>query len=217
VAPRGQPDRSAPVGEEERLASLGIHIADDEQDPGVRAECARIARSIIARGVRVIGLVPVKPTVAVPPVAVQLGLAMCDLSGAPCAVVDANVHLPALSRIVEENPQREDDEAFFATRWLHGSLALLTPPHAKEAGAGLPELARLLTHGRELFAHMLCDLTGFDGLGEHLGAMDLVEGVLLVAPAGKIREKDLLRWTREVPATRRLGVLLLGPRKDHDR
>jgi hypothetical protein len=210
--------RSAePQGEELRLASLGIHVADEEQDPGVRAECARIARSLIARGVRVIGLVPMKRNVAIPPLAVQLGLALCDLSGAPCAVVDANVHLPALSRIIEENPQREDDESFFATRWLHKSLALLTPPHAKEAGTGLPELSRLVKHGRELFAHMLCDLTGFDGLGEHLGAMDLVEGVLLVAPATKIREKDILRWTREVPAARRLGVLLQGPRNDHDR
>ena len=143
----------------------------------------------------------------------SLGLALIELSGVTCAVVDANVFLPALSRIVEENPQRQDDESFFATRWLHGSLALLTPPGAREAGMGLPELGRLIKHGRELFAFMICDLTGFDGLGEHLGAMDLMEGVILVAPAGKINEGQLLRFVRDVPPKRRLGVLLQGPKK----
>ncbi len=177
----------------------------------MRAECSRIARLLLTSGMRVVGLVPVTRDTAVPPLAVQLGLALAELSGATVAVVDANVYWPALSRIVEEAPQREDDEAFFATRWLRGSMALLTPPQAGEAGAGLPELERLIDHGRELFAFMIADLTGFDLLGEHLGAMDLVQGVLLVAPAGQIKEHELLRWNQEVPPARRLGVLLVGP------
>ena len=41
--------------------------------------------------------------------------------------------------------------------------------------------------------------------------LDLVQGVLLVAPAGKIKENDLLRWSQDIPAARRLGVLLVGP------
>jgi hypothetical protein len=197
--------------EEQRLSSLGIHVANDHADPGVRAECSRIARQILHARRRVIGLVPATADTAIPPVAVQLGLALVELSGTTVAVVDANVHWPALSRIVAEAPRREDDEAFFATRWLRGSLALLTPPQAGEAGAGLVELERAMQHGRELFAIMLADLTGFDLLGEHLAAMHLVEGVIVVAQAGRIKERDLVRWHEEVPPDRRLGVLLIGP------
>jgi hypothetical protein len=197
--------------EDARLASIGIHVANDADDPGVRAECSRIARQLLRARRRVIGLVPATRDAAVPPVAVQLGLALVELSGTTVALVDANVRWPALSRIVEEAPRKEDDEAFFATRWLRGSLALLTPPQAGEAGAGLVELARAIDHGKELFAVMLADLTGFDVLGEHLGAMSLVDGVVLVAPAGKISEGQLLRWQHDVPGDRLLGVLLIGP------
>jgi hypothetical protein len=200
-----------PPDDDVRLAALGIHVATDADAPGVRAECSRIARVLLASGKRVVGLVPATPDAAVPPLAVQLGLALTQLSGALVALVDANVHWPALSRLVEDAPRREDDEAFFATRWVQSSLALLTPPHPGEPGAGLVELQRLLEQGRERYTLMLADLTGFDVLGEHHAAMDLVEGVVLVAPAGRIRERDLLRWNREVPAARRLGVLLVGP------
>jgi len=194
-----------------RLEQIGIYVADDDEDPGVRAECARVARHLLTSGTRVVGLLPATRETAVPPLAVQLGLSLVELSGATVAVVDANVHWPALSRIVEAAPQREDDEAFFATRWLRSSLALLTPPQAGEAGAGLPELERLIHHGRDLFAFMIADLTGFDLLGEHLGAISLMQGVLLVAPAGQIKEAQLMRWNQEVPPNRRLGVLLVGP------
>jgi hypothetical protein len=193
------------------LDQIGIHFATDADDPGVRAECARVARHLLTSGTRVVGLLPATRDTAVPPLAVQLGLALVELSGATVAVVDANVHWPALSRLVELAPLRADDEAFFATRWLRNSLALLTPPEAGEAGAGVPELARLVEHGRDLFAFMIADLTGFDLLGEHLGAMDLMQGVLLVAPAGQIKESVLLRMIQEVPTNRRLGVLLVGP------
>jgi hypothetical protein len=207
-----RPDsRTDPQPGRVQLDQIGIHVADDDEDPGVRAECARIARHLLANGTRVVGLLPATRDTAVPPLAVQLGLSLVELSGATVAVVDANVHWPALSRLVELSPQRADDEAFFATRWLRDSLALLTPPQAGEAGAGLPELARLIEHGRDLFAFMIADLTGFDLLGEHLGAMDLMQGVLVVAPAGKIKEDQLLRWNQEVPSNRRLGVLLVGP------
>jgi hypothetical protein len=199
------------VSEDERLASLGIHVADDEHDPGVRAECSRIARHLLHARRRVIGLLPATVDTAVPPIAVQLGLAVVELSGTTVAVIDSNVHWPALSRLVEDAPQREDDEAFFATRWLRGSLALLTPPQAGEAGAGLVELERAMRHGRELFAIMIADLTGFDLLGEHLAAMHLVEGVVVVARAGGIDEKTLLRRIDEIPPERRMGVLLVGP------
>lgn len=193
-----------------RLGALGLHLADDALDPGVRAECTRLARHLLVGRARVIGLLPTSADVAVPPVAIQLGRAVCELSGGTCAVVDANVRWPALSRALEEMPSRGGDDTTFATRWLHEQLALLAPRQAGDAGAGLVELARLIREGRELFPVILADLTGFELLGEHLAAMQLVEGVLLVAQAGKVKEATLLALHGELPADKRLGVLLVG-------
>jgi hypothetical protein len=201
---------AVPSDEEVRLGALGIHEPDDELEPGVRAECTRIARNLLVGRVRVVGLVPVNGTTAVPPVAVQLGLAVCELSGGTCAVVDANVHWPALSTAILDLASRGGDDTVFATRWLRGQLALLTPHHAQAAGAGLVELGRLIHGSRDLFPVILADLTGFDLLGEHLAAMDLVEGVVMVAPAGKVTEVELLKRQGEVPEHKRLGVLLVG-------
>jgi hypothetical protein len=96
----------------------------------------------------------------------------------------------------------------FATRWLHGQLALLTPPRVGEAGAGVPQLARVIQHSAELFAHVLVDLTGFKKLGEHLAAIDMVDAVVVVARAGRTTEHELLRVNHELPPHRNLGVIL---------
>jgi hypothetical protein len=186
-----------------RLKALGISIVDDDVAPAVRAECSRIARGLDGVGVKIVGLLPATADVAVPGLAVQLGRAMVDLTGATVAVIDANVYWPALAKLSGE--QEADG---FATHWLRGSLALLTPSRAGVAGAGLPELRRAIAEGRELFAHIVVDLTGFDRLGEHLAAAELVQGVVIVARAGRTTERELLRWNEELPEN--LGVLLLG-------
>ncbi len=196
-----------------RLQAIGIQIIDDDQEPAVRAECSRIARQLENLGVKIIGLLPATPDVAVPALAVQLGRAIVDLTGTTVAVIDANVHWPGLSAIssppvATTAAAKAGDDRIFATHWLRGSLALLTPPRAGVAGAGLPELQRVIQHGHELFAHLVVDLTGFDRLGEHLAAVALLEGVFIVGRAGKTREKDLLRWQQELPD--HLGVLLIG-------
>ena len=84
----------------------------------------------------------------------------------------------------------------FATRWLRGQLALLTPPRAGEAGAGVPQLARVIQHSIELFSHVLVDLTGFEKLGEHLAAIEMMDGVVVVARAGRTTEDELLAARR---------------------
>lgn len=193
--------------EEAALASVGIHIESDRW-PQVRAECMRIARRLIAARSKVIGFIPARDDVAVPPVAIHLGLSLVELSGATAAFVDANVRYPALSAIAADAPT--DDGSVFSTRWLKGSLALLTPHRAERAGEAVPALAKLLLDGTELFEHVLVDLTGFELLGEHASAAACCDGVILVGRAHETREKDVLQFVREMPESRFLGVLLVG-------
>ncbi len=194
--------------EEARLAELGIHVVGDES-PDVRAECMRIARRLLVEGIKVIGFIPVRDDVAVPSVAIQLGLSLVELSGATAAYVDANVRFPALAAM-SERKEGESADLVFSTRWLKGQLALLTPYKAERAGEAVPALANLLLDGTNLFEHVLVDLTGFDRLGEHASAAACMDGVVLVGRAHKTREKDVLRFVNEMPQSRFLGVLLVG-------
>jgi hypothetical protein len=193
-----------------RLAEAGIHIVGDEA-PEVRAECMRIARRLMAERTKVIGFIPARDTVGVPAVAIQLGRALVELSGATAAYVDANVRYPALSELSSEPGEGEGDaESVFSTRWLQGSLALLTPRKAERAGEAVPALAQLLLDGEKLFEHVLVDLTGFELLGEHASAAACMDGVVLVGRAHETREKDVLQFVNEMPQSRFLGVLLVG-------
>jgi hypothetical protein len=190
------------------LASLGITINGPHQGE-VQAACARIARRVHSEKIRVVGFVPSNDRVAVPPVIIQLGLALCDLTGATVAVVDANVRYPGLPTL--NRGQRPDhDDSVFSTRWLHGSLALLSPPRVEQAGEVVPQLARVLLDGSDLFAHVLVDLTGFELLGEHAGAAACMDAVAIVAQAHRSRERELLELSYLMPANRFLGVLLVG-------
>ena len=199
---------SSALEEEARLAELGIHVVGDES-PDVRAECTRIARRLLIEGTKVIGFIPVRDDVGIPSVAIQLGLSLVELSGATAAYVDANVRFPALAGM-SEGMDIEAGDSVFTTRWLKGSLAVLTPHKAERAGEAVPALASLLLDGTTLFEHVLVDLTGFDRLGEHASAAACMDGVVLVGLAHQTREKDVLRFVNEMPESRLLGVLLVG-------
>jgi hypothetical protein len=222
--PPGLPDLDNPAAEklaareEARLRMLGLdHIGRAEG--AVHSECVRIARRLHAARQKVIGFIPATPRVAVPPLALQLGSALVELTGATVAFVDANVRYPALSAMAEDDdalppeqpePESEDRPRVFRTRWLRGSLAVLTPPSAELAGEAVPALARLLLDGVDLFEFVLVDLTGFDVLGEHASAAACMDAAILVGQAHKTHERDLLRFLREMPSSRFLGVLLVG-------
>jgi hypothetical protein len=208
--------------EEARLHALGLSEVGDKADGDVHSEAVRIARRLNAARQKVIGFIPATSKVAVPPIALQLGSALVELTGATVAFVDANVRYPALSAMAaegEEDPIEERAAAaaqadgrprVFRTRWLRGSLAVLTPPAAELAGEAVPALARLLLDGVDLFEYVLVDLTGFDILGEHASAAACMDAVVLVGRAHRTRERDLLRFLREMPSSRFLGVLLVG-------
>jgi hypothetical protein len=187
------------------LASLGI----DTEDGEVRAACARVARRLHAERIRVIGFVPSNDRVAVPPLLIQLGIALTELTGATIAVVDANVRYPGLGTL-NEGKQTDSDESVFSTRWLRGSLALLSAPEVERAGQVVPQLARVLLDGADLFAHVLVDLTGFELLGEHASAAACMDAVALVGRAHDSRERELIGLAHLMPYGRFLGVLLVG-------
>lgn len=191
------------------LAELGIPITDDARTGELRAACSRIARRIANERLRVVGFVPSDDKVAVPPLLVQLGLSLCELTGATVAVVDANVRYPGLVGL-NQNNERDHQDSVFSTRWLRDSLALLSPPRVERAGEVVPQLARVLLEGADLFAHILVDLTGFELLGEHGSAAACMDAVALVGRAHKTREQELVELARLMPRDRFLGVLLVG-------
>jgi hypothetical protein len=191
--------------EEAALAAHGIRLATDEDLVDVHMECIRIARGIHHEALQVVGLLPASDDVGVLSFGLQLGLALAEVSRARVAVVDADVRWPALS---SGEPAAADGA--FTTHWLRGSLALLTPTHVDAAGAGVPQLAKVIAQGAERFAHLLIDLTGFERLGEHLTAVELTHAVLLVGRAGHTRERELLRLSGELRPEQNLGVVLVG-------
>jgi len=189
------------------LESLGMATAVASGE--LKAACARVARRLHNERIRVVGFVPSEDLVAVPPVLIQLGIALTELTGATIAVVDANVRYPGLGRL-NEGKATDSDESVFSTRWLHGSLALLSPPHVERAGEVVPQLARVLLDGADLFAHVLVDLTGFELLGEHASAAACMDAVALVGRAHHTREQELVELAQFMPHGRFLGVLLVG-------
>ncbi|HEY0253092.1 MAG TPA: hypothetical protein VGC41_16265 [Kofleriaceae bacterium] len=196
------------LSDEDVLAQIGIPL-DRATRGHLEAACARIARHIRSERLRVVGFVPSDDKVAVPPVIIHLGLALTQLTGATVAVVDANVRYPALASIAH-GERTDHDDSVFATRWLRGSLALLTPPKVEQAGEVVPQLARILLDGSDLFAHVLVDLTGFELLGEHASAAACMDAVAVVGRAHRTRERELVELARLMPYGRFLGVLLVG-------
>jgi hypothetical protein len=192
-------------GDDAVLVALGIAPGNGE----LKAACARVARRIRDEGVRVVGFVPAEDRVAVPPILIQLGIALVELTGATIAVVDANVRYPGLGAI-NRGKETDSDDSVFSTRWLHGSLALLSAPNVESAGQVVPQLARVLLDGSDLFAHVLVDLTGFELLGEHGSAAACMDAVALIGRAHHTRENDLLDLAPFMPPGRFLGVLLVG-------
>jgi hypothetical protein len=191
------------------LEALGIRLADHSAEERLRAQLIPVARRIVNTQRAVVGLLPASDHVGVPGLGVQLGLAIAEVTGATAAFVDANVRWPAISEIAV-GTRPDDDESMFATRWLGATLALLTPPRAGAAGAGLPQLARVIQRAGEIFAFLLVDLTGFKKIGEHLAAIEMMDGVVVVARAGLTREDELLRLNHELPGHENLGVLITG-------
>lgn len=203
----------------ERLLALGSGALAVDAEPEVAAACLSIARRLQRSGRAAIGLWPCGGAVAIPPLALHLGDALVRLTRAHVAVIDANVRYPAFVAGAASAPPAaaapgeattEAPRAIFIERWVGPSLALLIPPHAGEPGAGVRQLQLLLNAQWRSFSYLLVDLSGFDRFGDHLNAAALLDGVVLVARAGRSSEAELIRMRDELPPHLNLGVVLTG-------
>ena len=190
----------------ERLRAVGLRIDAGHLRPEVGTECTRLARVLQQKNCRVVGVAPAGDGVAVPAVALQLGLALARVSGSPVGVVDAHGSWPSSQSLVGST---RPDPSLFATYWIVDNLALLTP-RTFDIGAMLFKLNNALHAEAQVFQYLVIDMTGFDHLGEHLSAIALMDGVIVVARSGHSTLDDLTRWMRDVPGERNLGVLLVG-------
>lgn len=192
------------------LPDLGIPRPDAEASPELYAELFRIARRVRESERTLLGLLPIGPDVAIPPLAVELAFVLSDACEGAVAVVDANTRWPAL-REVEGTKDEISKKSGFRTTWLADFVALITPPVPDDAaGMRLEGLDRVLRSETQGFVHALVDLTGFEQTGEHWGLFGLLDGVLLVGHPGIALERDLLRLYGDMPRDKVLGVILVG-------
>jgi hypothetical protein len=152
-------------------------------------------------------MTPVDENAAVPPIAVQLGVALMELGGSTVAYLDANTRYPALTPTGSGDDP--DGTGAFSTHWLFESLALLTPKKHARAVDAVAQLEQALSEGAQLFEYVLVDLTGFEQLGELEEALDLVEHLILVVSAGRSRERDLIDFQLRLADQPILGTLLV--------
>lgn len=211
--------RAASPGEDAALEQLGLRYEGDDLGE-LRAACIKIARRILHLGkasdLRVLGFVPADDDVAVPPVMIQLALSLSALTGSPSAVVDANVRYPGLRELAGD---AQLGDTVYSTRWVAQSVALLSPrthhgadKHAIKIAAGqvVPQLAKVVDDGADLFGHMLVDLTGFELIGEHASAAAGMDAVVVVASTHRTREPAVLELAKVLPPDKFLGVMLVG-------
>ncbi|PID38969.1 MAG: hypothetical protein CSB49_02775 [Proteobacteria bacterium] len=205
--------QDAVVDEEARLEALGIELLDEPRHPAVWAECLNVAKRLRLSGRQVVGLWPADDAIGVPSLAVQVGLALADLASTTVAFLDANARWPAARALIgkrEAEASTQDEDAAYTTLWLRGMVALLIPRSVGAAGESLTRLRGTLEDARPLFGAIFVDMTGFDVLGDHLNVMELLEGVAIVAAAGRTTDEEVLELARQVPPGRLIGAVLVG-------
>ena len=192
-----------------KLARLSTDVLGDliERDASpTYAEVVRVARVLQRTGCRVFGMLPAGANVPVPPLALRLAVALQELSGADTAVVDGNLRWPSTLLSEGTGPRH----LLFHSLWLRPEVALIAPRQEGPPGAGVPQLRLMLHATIEQFAQIVIDLTGYMELGDHVEAIDLTDGVILVGRAGKTKESELVRRSAALPESKRLGVVLVG-------
>ncbi|MEZ4369883.1 MAG: hypothetical protein R3B07_03630 [Polyangiaceae bacterium] len=191
-----------------KLESLGIPPITPGETPEAYAEFFRAARKLRSLRLKTIALIPADDRVAIPPVAIQLALALSHAADQTVNVLDANTRHPALSQLASKLEERTQRRGFITT-WIAERVTVTTPP-GRLAGLNLVELEETLDRDRQRYGFVLIDFTGFEKLGEHVRAFQIVDGVLIVARTGRTKERDLLARHADVPEEKSLGVLLIG-------
>lgn len=194
-----------------KLADLEGFWLNPERDHLPYAELLRAARRLRDAGRRAVAFLPSDEAVPATGLVLQLGRALGNVVRGPVALVDANTRRPQLNELVLV-PPAEGWRGFQPAR-VDEWLTILTPFGCeRDAGLDLALIAHTVRHECSPFRHVLVDLTGFEGEGEHFSGMDLVDGVVVVAEAGRSHERDVLRGHQQADEGqgRSLGVLLVG-------
>lgn len=178
----------------------------DPADPAVRLGFVTAARRIRRHGCILTGLLSASPDLALLPLGLYLGRHLAELAREPVAL------LAAAPQPLQGLPQSTPDEAdaLYTTHWLEPALALLNPRPGHTPAAALQTLAQAGLRTPLRFAHLIADLSRFNALGDHPGAIQQVDGVVIFARSGATDEALLIGLAAELPRHRHLGVLLVG-------
>lgn len=186
------------------MSAMLAHMASAEAayqqaTPEIDLASARLAGELKHASQRLVGLLPAGNADVVG-VATQLALALGTMTETLVVVV-----LP------EHAPSGQVEDAAPFAAWLGPSVAALAPARVADVGQkeqGISKLLDFLSSRADSYGHVLVDLTACERPGALLGILSLLDGIVVVGPAGAVSDATLLAATEQVPQHLRLGVLL---------
>ena len=203
-----------PVGEMAELLSVVAETSYEGtgDDILIAVDGARLARQLRHSARTVVGLLPTGPDPLIQPLARQLGFALSRLTQTLTLVLDPEQRSGFSAELADP-----DSGAFVYAQCAAPSVAVLSPFQIAPMGAKF-EMIRVLMqfvderakHGDRgrPYGHVLVDLTGCQRPGELLGAIQILEGIIIVGRAGQVSETDIRSAVRGVPDELNLGVVI---------
>ncbi len=188
---------------------FAVKVSYEPHELEIYSEIVRVARKVHMSDRQVVGFWPASPTVAIPPLISVIGQALSNITTLPMALIDANIRWPGVV-LPQGEAAKDANESLFTRLQLSEKLTLFMPQQIGPEGAGVPQLRLLVQRIRGRFHHILVDLTGFDKIGEHLNALEIMEGIYIVGRARESMEYDYLRIHYQIPKDLNLGVILQG-------
>lgn len=198
-----QPTAFVPIADTNRLYKLAVELSDEPSMPTLDIGAAGLARSLKASGRSVIGLLPANDRVDTLAFASHIGQALTLITGSRVLLLDPE-------RRLVKNP---NEGPFYVSR-LGVRVLALSPHEPSPRGNKLATLRALLAlagpedQRGDHFRHVLIDLSGCQWPGELGSSLAVLEGVVIVARASEVTEKELLSAARSVPEEQNLGVAL---------
>ncbi len=173
------------------------------------AERIRIARRLMRLEKKVIGVAAMPagdPDVDVMDFMERIGRAMVELGAPSVGLVEAWARWSADPRAAAPGGDRP------ARRALGDAMAALTfsASDVRDSFAAIAVLERGVPLATAHFSHLIIDLTGLDILGDHAPVRRILDGVVIVAASGRLRDSDLHRIKQFLPAPENLGLVLVG-------
>jgi hypothetical protein len=186
----------------QRSATLKRAAAVEKEAADVGAECGWLARQLKTSGRRLVGLLPATKQTDVIGLATSVGAALTLIVHGVVIIADPNQR-----SVTSELPKG----TAIACAMLGPRLVTLTPTERPSDGGRLQAVKELLEFvgpETEAVTAVLLDLSSFALPGELLGVIGLVDGIVIVGPAGRVTEAELLVASRRVPAEMNMGVVL---------